>query len=249
MSQMIHYSQVHVLHPIQVKSVCVFLLFYVPVYMMDVPGHCRHSITKDHLLQIRHLINNQLWNGCRITYTFIERKNLSSACYVKVALPRVLDLLSTHFKYTQGSDSAQSVLSLQNLIFNIYSQKCVPGLSEELEEIPVAFLRQFTDSSVQALERAEEVLEIYLQLITQKHTTMDWSCAVDHSTHTSTAIIELPTTTEAKLGILGQNHQDSFGLSFYRPGFIVLAVSGGILLLLTVSCLIHSKSSPYLMFL
>lgn len=57
----------------------------------------------------------------------------SSVCYVKAALPRVLDLLSVHFRYSRGSESAQSVRSLQNLIHNIYSQRCVPPLNEELE--------------------------------------------------------------------------------------------------------------------
>lgn len=57
----------------------------------------------------------------------------SSVCYVKAALPRVLDLLSVHFRYSRGSESALSVRSLQNLIHNIYSQRCVPPLNEQLE--------------------------------------------------------------------------------------------------------------------
>ncbi|KAB5567731.1 hypothetical protein PHYPO_G00236230 [Pangasianodon hypophthalmus] len=245
MSQMTLYTSAHILHQTQVKSVCVLVLLYIPLSLMGIPGPCRQSITKDHLLQINHLINNQLKNGCSISYVFVEKRQLSSVCYVKAALPRVLDLLSVHFRYSQGSESALSVHSLQNLIHNIYSQRCVPALNEELEEDPVVFLKQFTDSPVQALQRAKEVLDIYLQLITQTHTntSVDWSCAMEYSNYTTVVITELPSThsTEATLVMLGQNEQDSSDLSFYKPGFIMLAVSGGIFLLITVSCLIHRK--------
>ncbi|KAI4904873.1 hypothetical protein NFI96_011577, partial [Prochilodus magdalenae] len=227
-----------------VKSVCVLVLLYLPLSMMDIPGPCRHSITKDHLLQIKHLINNQIQNGCSITYRFTERKNLSAVCYVKAALPRVLDLLSAHFKYARGSDSALSVLSLQNLILNIYSQHCVPALNEELEEDPVSFEKQFTDSPVRALQRAEEVLVLYLQLITYTHTFVDWTCETEYSSHTAVTTTELPTSTEVGPGLLKQIHQGSSGESFYRPGFIVLSVvSGGLFFILMVYCLMDRKVS------
>ncbi|XP_053480450.1 macrophage colony-stimulating factor 1b isoform X1 [Ictalurus furcatus] len=265
MSQMNLYTSAHILHQIQrekerqvkeylhtnvsicynVKSVCVLVLLYIPLSMMHIPGPCRHSITNDHLLQINHLINNHLRNGCSISYVFIEKRHLSSVCYVKAALPRVLDLLSVHFRYSRGSESALLVRSLQNLIHNIYSQRCVPPLNEQLEEDPVVFLKQFTDSPIQALQRAKEVLDIYLQLITQTHTntSMDWSCAMEYSNYTTVVITELPRThrTEATQVMLGQVEQDSSDLSFYKLGFTVLAVSGGIFLLITVSCLIHRK--------
>jgi len=54
-------------------------------------------------------------------------------CYVKATLPRVLELFNIHFKYVRGSGSAQAVVSIQNLILNIYSQHCIPLLNEELE--------------------------------------------------------------------------------------------------------------------
>ncbi|KAG7332156.1 hypothetical protein KOW79_003990 [Hemibagrus wyckioides] len=243
MSQMNLYTSAHILHQTQVKSVCVLVLLYIPLGMMDIPGPCKHSITKDHLHQINHLISNQMRNGCSISYMFIEKRNLSSVCYVKAALPRVLDLLSAHFQYSRGSEGAQSVLFLQNLIHNIYSQHCVPPLNEELEEIPVAFLKQFTDSPVQALQRAKEVLDIYLQLITQTNTAVDWSCAVEYSYSFTTPVsTELPSThgTEATQVQLG-HEQNSSDLSFYKLGFIVLAACGGIFLLITVSCFIHRK--------
>ncbi len=54
-------------------------------------------------------------------------------CYVKAALPRVLELFNVHFKYVRDSGSAQAVVSIQNLILNIYSQHCIPSLDEQLE--------------------------------------------------------------------------------------------------------------------
>ncbi|XP_072538720.1 macrophage colony-stimulating factor 1b [Salminus brasiliensis] len=229
----------------QVRSVCVLVLLYLPLSMMDIAGPCKHSITKDHLLQMKHLINNQLRNGCSITYRFTERQNLSAVCYVKAALPHVLDLLSAHFKYARGSNSALLVLSLQNLILNIYSQHCVPVLNEELEEDPAGFERQFTDSPVQALQRAEEVLALYLQLITHSHTFVDWTCETEYSSYTAVPQLstQLPTSTEAAQGLLGQIHQSSSDEKFYRLGFTVLSlVNGGVLLIFTVYCIAGRKA-------
>uniref|UniRef100_A0A4W4DXU1 Colony stimulating factor 1b (macrophage) n=1 Tax=Electrophorus electricus TaxID=8005 RepID=A0A4W4DXU1_ELEEL len=222
------------------KILCILILLYIPLSMMEIPGPCRHSITKDHLLQMKSLINIQLRNGCTITYKFIERKHLSLVCYVKAALPRVLELLSKRFHYAQGSEAALSTLTLQNLILNIYSQHCVPALNEELEEDPVAFERQFTDSPMRALQRAKEVLDLYLELITHTHTVVDWACEAEYSSHGPAAITEPPASTAA-LGLGGQPHQSSSKERFYKPGFIVLSVSAGLLLVLGIYCFIDRK--------
>ncbi|XP_026868003.1 macrophage colony-stimulating factor 1b isoform X2 [Electrophorus electricus] len=216
MSQMTHYKTGHIIHKTKVKSLCILILLYIPLSMMEIPGPCRHSITKDHLLQMKSLINIQLRNGCTITYKFIERKHL-------------------------GSEAALSTLTLQNLILNIYSQHCVPALNEELEEDPVAFERQFTDSPMRALQRAKEVLDLYLELITHTHTVVDWACEAEYSSHGPAAITEPPASTEAALGLGGQPHQSSSKERFYKPGFIVLSVSAGLLLVLGIYCFIDRK--------
>lgn len=111
-------------------------------------------------------MDNQLRNGCLMTYTFIERRSLvsvlplrgsriqtfrrscsfsfhvycqplhfpqSKCCFVKAALPSILELLTTNFKYSRGSVNYGYVQSLRALILNIYSQKCVPQINEEVE--------------------------------------------------------------------------------------------------------------------
>lgn len=113
-------------------------------------------------------MDNQLRSGCSINYTFIERRNLvgnstfppqtpsinclvlymfitlcsdfqkSKCCFVKAALPWILELLTTHFKYIRGSVNDGYVQSLRALILNIYSQKCVPQINEEVE-VSVSF--------------------------------------------------------------------------------------------------------------
>lgn len=57
----------------------------------------------------------------------------SKCCFVKAALPWILELLTTHFKYNRGSVNDGYVQSLRALILNIYSQKCVPQINEEVE--------------------------------------------------------------------------------------------------------------------
>ncbi|KAK2898880.1 hypothetical protein Q8A67_010298 [Cirrhinus molitorella] len=223
------------------KNVCVLMLLCVPLSMMDIPGPCKHAITMDHLLQLKQLISNQLRTGCSITYTFIERKHLSIVCYVKATLPRVLELFNVHFKYTRGSGSAQTVVSIQNLIFNIYSQHCIPSLNEELEENPVAFERQYNESPVQALQRVEEVLTLYLHLITTTNAPVNWTCEQEYSSNPPPTVTQLTTSTEAAVGLFGQNAQESFSDDFYRLGFIVVSICGGFLLLLTAYCLLERK--------
>ncbi len=57
----------------------------------------------------------------------------SKCCFVKAALPWILELLTTHFKYNRASVNDGYVQSLRKLILNIYSQKCVPQINEEVE--------------------------------------------------------------------------------------------------------------------
>jgi len=57
----------------------------------------------------------------------------SKCCFVKAALPWILELLTTHFKYSRGSVNDGYVQSLRALVLNIYSQKCVPQIDEEVE--------------------------------------------------------------------------------------------------------------------
>ncbi|KAG7247680.1 hypothetical protein CRUP_032348 [Coryphaenoides rupestris] len=149
--------------------------------MGEVPGPCRHSITREHLMTLRHLMDNQLRSGCMITYTFIERRNLSKGCFVKAALPWILELLMTHFKYSRGSVNDVYVQSLRALILNIYSQKCVPQINEEVEDKPEHFEVTFKQSPLEALQRALEVLSVYWELVTTRETPVDWQCESEYS--------------------------------------------------------------------
>ncbi|XP_023812022.1 uncharacterized protein LOC101168287 isoform X4 [Oryzias latipes] len=83
---------------LQVKCLYMLIFLSFPLVMAEVPGPCRHSITREHLLTVKQLMDNQLSSGCSITYTFTERRSLSKCCFVKAALPWILELLTTNFK-------------------------------------------------------------------------------------------------------------------------------------------------------
>ncbi|KAG7256879.1 hypothetical protein CRUP_028363 [Coryphaenoides rupestris] len=165
----------------KVNCLCVLVFLSFPLIMGEVPGPCRHSITREHLMTLRHLMDNQLRSGCMITYTFIERRNLSKGCFVKAALPWILELLMTHFKYSRGSVNDVYVQSLRALILNIYSQKCVPQINEEVEDKPEHFEVTFKQSPLEALQRALEVLSVYWELVTTRETPVDWQCESEYS--------------------------------------------------------------------
>ncbi|CAL8325326.1 unnamed protein product [Merluccius merluccius] len=128
--------------------------------MGEVPGPCRHSITREHLMTLRHL---------------------SKCCFVKAALPWILELLTTHFKYSRGSVNDGYVQSLRALILNIYSQKCVPQINEEVEDKPEHFEVPFKQSPLEALRRALEVLSDYWELMTTRETPVDWQCESEYT--------------------------------------------------------------------
>uniref|UniRef100_A0A671NTY6 Colony stimulating factor 1b (macrophage) n=1 Tax=Sinocyclocheilus anshuiensis TaxID=1608454 RepID=A0A671NTY6_9TELE len=123
-----------------VRHLCIFLILCFHLVYAGVPGPCKHSVTQDHLLNLRRLIKNQLQNGCSITYTFTERQNLSVVCYVKAAFPHILELLNTQFRYAKDSDNYRYTNSLKNLIYNIYSQRCIPPINEEIEVTKSIFI-------------------------------------------------------------------------------------------------------------
>lgn len=57
----------------------------------------------------------------------------SVVCYIKAAFPHILDLLNTQFRYDKNSDNYRYTNSLKNVIYNLYSQGCVPSINEEIE--------------------------------------------------------------------------------------------------------------------
>ncbi|KAM8754261.1 macrophage colony-stimulating factor 1b isoform X2 [Acanthopagrus latus] len=233
---------------LQVKCLCVLMFLSFPLTMAEVPGPCRHSITREHLLTVRHLMDNQLRNGCSITYTFIERRSLSNCCFVKAALPWILELLTTHFKYSRGSVNDGYVQSLRALILNIYSQKCVPQINEEVEDKPESFEMLYRGSPSEALQKASEVLSVYWELVTRSDTPVDWRCQNEY-TEVFSSTTELPTESSA------YHFTDSYGRNsvrashrkpvkdLYKLGFIITSVCGGLLFILTLYCLITQKKT------
>ncbi|XP_028849650.1 macrophage colony-stimulating factor 1b [Denticeps clupeoides] len=244
----------NILQNAKVKSVCVLVLLCVSLTMGDVRGPCRHSLTKDHLLHIRRLMNNQLQSGCTIAYTFIERGSLSKVCYVKAALPWILDLFSTHFRYTRNSENSQRVRTLRAVILNLYSQQCIPAIDEELEEDPVAFERQYKSSPIEALLRVEEVLAFYLDIISQSRGPVDWKCETEYAQHevlrAATSIP--PTDIQTYLPDISvemsaaQRVKESYGESnmqdYYKLGFVAMTACCGVILPLTICCFVMSKN-------
>lgn len=82
-------------------------------------------------------------------------------------------------------------------------------------------LKEFTDSPVQALQRAKEVLDIYLQLITKSSTAVDWSCAAEYSYYFTTPVsTELPSTHSTG------THRDLYHIPI---GFLTVIVSESVL--------------------
>ncbi|PWA31834.1 hypothetical protein CCH79_00006671, partial [Gambusia affinis] len=190
----------------KVKCLCVLMFLSFPLSMAEVPGPCRHSITREHLLIVRQLVgvkttsnrsdqislaeilpllflqmDNQLRSGCSITYTFIEQRTLSKCCFVKAALPWTLELLTTHFKYGRGSINDGFVQSLRALILNMYSQRCVPQINEEVEDKPESFEVVYRGSTLEALQRVSEVLSVYWELVTTSDSPVDWRCQQEYS--------------------------------------------------------------------
>ncbi|KAM3871763.1 macrophage colony-stimulating factor 1b [Diretmus argenteus] len=232
---------------LQVKCLCVLMFLSFPLTMGEIPGPCRHSITREHLLTVKHLMDNQLRSGCSITYTFIERKSLSKCCFVKAALPWILELLTTHFKYTRGSVNDGYVQSLRALILNIYSQRCVPQINEEIEDKPESFEMSFKGSPSEALHSALEVLSLYWDLVTTSDSPVDWRCQREY-TETIGSTTELftnqptehLTTDRAALSSVKAS-QSSPQRDLYKLGFIITSICGGLLLIFTLYCLITQK--------
>ncbi|XP_068454051.1 macrophage colony-stimulating factor 1b isoform X2 [Clinocottus analis] len=233
----------------EVKCLCVLMFLSFPLTMAEVPGPCRHSITREHLLTVRHLMDNQLRSGCTITYTFVERRSLSKCCFVKAALPWILELLTTHFKYSRGSVNDGYVQSLRALVLNIYSQKCVPQINEEVEDKPESFEILHRGSTSEALQRASDVLSVYWELVTTSDAPVDWRCQDEYTEET------FGSTTELYAESTTQHFTDSYGRSsakasqrrpirdLYILGLILVSICGGLLLTLTLYCFITQKIS------
>uniref|UniRef100_UPI0037E93F01 macrophage colony-stimulating factor 1a n=1 Tax=Semicossyphus pulcher TaxID=241346 RepID=UPI0037E93F01 len=162
------------------QYLCFWLLCFRPVLAV-VPGPCRHSVTLDHLLSLNRLIDNQLDHGCFIIYPFTECLNLSKVCCIKAAVPQILELLSTKFHYVRSSDNRRYVNTLETLIYHLYSQGCIPAINEELEESPVRFMRTEKSSPKEALKKARAVLQMFMSLMTESSSPVDWDCQAQYA--------------------------------------------------------------------
>lgn len=239
-------------YQLQVKCLCVLVFLSFPLTMAEIPGPCRHSITREHLLTVRQLMDNQLKSGCSITYTFIERRSLSKCCFVKAALPWILELLTTHFKYNRGSVNDGYVQSLRALILNIYSQKCVPEINEEVEDKPESFEMLSRGSPSEALRKVSEVLSVYWELVTTSDAPVDWRCQHEYTeTFGSTTDSELYTESPTQY-FTDSYDRNSVKASLRRPvkdlyklGFIITSICGGLLFIFTLYCLITHKKTHH----
>uniref|UniRef100_A0A8B9LJD2 Colony stimulating factor 1a (macrophage) n=1 Tax=Astyanax mexicanus TaxID=7994 RepID=A0A8B9LJD2_ASTMX len=115
----------------------------------------------------------------------------SEVCYIKAALPHLLELLNAHFRYGRDSDNYNYAKSLKTLIYNIYSQKCVLPINEEIEDSPVKFAKLHMTSPRVGLEKAEEVLQMYKNLVTTTDQPIKWNCEDEYAE-------DLPDSTTAQ---------------------------------------------------
>ncbi|XP_026791070.3 macrophage colony-stimulating factor 1a [Pangasianodon hypophthalmus] len=168
-------------HKAKIRHLCSCLVLCLHLVSGAVPGPCGHSVTEEHLLTLRKLIINQVQNGCSITYSFTEHQNLSEVCHIKAAFPHILDLLNTHFTYEKGSDNYRYTSSLKDLIYHIYSQKCIPPINEEIEENPVKFARLYTSLPREGLQKTEEVFQMYKRLMSTSDKPVNWNCEDEYA--------------------------------------------------------------------
>ncbi|XP_054640341.1 uncharacterized protein LOC129186275 [Dunckerocampus dactyliophorus] len=163
------------------RYLCLFLILCFHLALGGVPGPCRHSVTQEHLRSLNRLIDNQLDRGCFIIYPFTEHMNLSQICYIKAALPHVLELLRTHFRYIGNSDNRRYVNTLEKAIYHLYSQGCVSEINEEIEDRPSRLIRMTKSSPKEALKKARHVIQTYMSLMTVSTRPVDWNCQAEYS--------------------------------------------------------------------
>ncbi|XP_077080653.1 macrophage colony-stimulating factor 1b isoform X2 [Siphateles boraxobius] len=136
------------------------------------------------------------------------------------------------------------LLQLKQLISNQLRTGCSITYSfierKHLEDT-VAFERQYNETPVQALQRVEEVLSLYLHLITSTNAPVNWTCEQEYNINVPPTETPLTTSTEVVAGLSRQAPQGSSSDDFYRLGFIVVSICGGFLFLLTAYCLLERK--------
>ncbi|XP_057702442.1 macrophage colony-stimulating factor 1a [Corythoichthys intestinalis] len=160
---------------------CLLLILCFHLALGGVPGPCRHSITQQHLRSLNRLIDNQLDHGCFIIYQFTEHLNLSKVCYVKAAIPQVLELLRTQFHYARNSDNRRYINTLEKAIYYLYSQGCISEINEEIEDSPSRLIKMVETSPKEALKKVHHVFQMYMKLMTLSANPVDWNCQSEYA--------------------------------------------------------------------
>ncbi|TRZ01877.1 hypothetical protein DNTS_026308, partial [Danionella cerebrum] len=195
---------------------------------------------------------NQLQNGCSITYTFIERQNLSAVCYVKAAFPHILELLNLQFRFPKDSDNYRYANSLKNFINNVYLQRCIPLINEEIEDSPTKFARIYVTLPRTALEKAEDVIRIYMGLMTENNKHVDWNCEEEYAEDYPGTTARSPSHSaensfhdKEDQAIADRNSTDrSIHSSFSSDTMFIIMLACSGLLLSTLLIYRHLKAKP-----
>ncbi|KAK2821343.1 hypothetical protein Q7C36_020686 [Tachysurus vachellii] len=182
-------------HKAKIRHLCSCLVLCLHLASGAVPGPCQYSVTEEHLLTLKKLIMNQVQSGCSISFKFTERQHLSDVCYIKAAFPHILELLHKHFTYENGSDNYNYTSSLKVLIHNLYSNKCVPPINEEIEENPETFARLYWSLPREGLKKTEEVFQMYKKLMSENDKAVNWNCEDEYANNVLESTTVLPTQT------------------------------------------------------
>ncbi|XP_077458672.1 macrophage colony-stimulating factor 1a isoform X2 [Stigmatopora argus] len=156
-------------------SLLLILCFHLA--LGSVPGPCRHSITQKHLRNLN---------------------RLSKVCYVKAALPQVLELLRTQFHYGRKSDNRRYINTLETAIYYLYSQGCISQINEEIEDSPTKLIKLVQSSPKEALKKVQHVIQMYMRLMRLSTRPVDWNCQAEYSArdYLNTTQVTVTSTTD-----------------------------------------------------
>ncbi|XP_006132474.2 macrophage colony-stimulating factor 1 isoform X1 [Pelodiscus sinensis] len=132
--------------PVSCTLLTFLLLATCSIHETEQKGYCENIITQKHLDKLQELIDSQMLMPCRISFEFIDEKQLEdSICFIKAAFPGLADILEK-MQFKENSDNFNKTRDVRAMYKKIdeNEEPCISEQSEHEHEVSQACFKEFS---------------------------------------------------------------------------------------------------------
>ncbi|XP_019369416.1 PREDICTED: macrophage colony-stimulating factor 1 isoform X2 [Gavialis gangeticus] len=132
--------------------------------------YCNQIITDKHLNELQDLIDTQMMNACKVSFEYIDEKQLNKPiCFVKAAFPQLNNILDK-MVYKKNSSNFEKAKNVRDMYTKIDENEeiCIEEQDEEEKELSQACVKKFSTPPEEMLGLVKKFFSKVKDLLDQK---------------------------------------------------------------------------------